>query len=116
MYSFPDPTTVRLDRVMFVCYRCHDAIHLERLRYRAQTPYLQEIQSHYCRVNGCISEKVMERDYREALKRSFAIRAFYGGGNAKPQLDYGPFQDRAEDLLGERMWRKLGLKLPLISP
>jgi hypothetical protein len=32
VYAFPSPTSVRLTRVKFVCYRCHDAIHFERTR------------------------------------------------------------------------------------
>src|SRR3979411_1224351 len=43
VYSFPNPDTVRLERVAFLCTRCHDAIHFERTRHRCQPPYLRTL-------------------------------------------------------------------------
>jgi hypothetical protein len=102
VYSFPDPDTVKLERVLFVCTRCHDAIHLERTRARCQRPYVQLIEDHYCNINGGLTRAELQQDYGATLQRSFAIREFYCGPAAQPKIDYGAYQTRVDETLRRR--------------
>lgn len=102
VYSFSDKF-VRLERIAFVCQRCHDAIHFERTQSRAQAPYIQDIEDHYRRVNGGLSPLEFQQDFKEARQWMFGIRAFYRG--ASPPLGYGPFQEEAARLLARRVDR-----------
>jgi hypothetical protein len=102
VYSFPDPDTVKLERVLFICTRCHDVIHLERARAWCQRPYVQLIEDHYCNVNGGLTETELQQDYGATLQRSFAIREFYYGAAAKPKVDYGAYQTRVDESLRRR--------------
>jgi hypothetical protein len=123
VYSFGDLTEVRLERITFICTRCHDAIHFERSRYRCQPPYIQTLTEHYCWVNGGLSKEEFEADFRAAIKLSIAIRNSYFRAKSHPTLNFGPYQGRvdeilarrayqnSEEALAERTWRKLGLDL-----
>lgn len=98
VYSFPSTVIVRLERILFVCTRCHDAIHLQRTRIRCGSPYIQAIEEHYCKVNR-ISEADLVSDFRDAMRRGFAIREFYGGAGATPKIDFGPYQSGVDATL-----------------
>ena len=110
VYSYPTPKLVLLDKVIFICTRCHDAIHFERTRARCQPPYVQAITDHYCRVNGGLSEKAFKADVKECLALTLNIREYYGGAQATPTIDYGPYQDIVDEMIAKRTWRKLGLR------
>jgi hypothetical protein len=110
VYSFPDPETVRLERIAFLCTRCHDAIHFERTRKYCQAPYLGTVTEHYCQVNGGLTEEEFRQDVVDASNKMLSIRKFYGGPAARPRMDYGPFRDLAgqslkqkEDWLADRL-------------
>ena len=107
VYSFPDEHVIQLDRIIFICYRCHDAIHLERTRGRASEVYIEEIENHYCRVNGGLSRKELARDYGACFGKMLSIREFYGGSEAQTRLNYGPYQKRVDRILTERTRRRL---------
>ncbi len=98
VYSYPNPDIVRLEHILFVCTRCHDAIHLERTRSRCGPAYIQAIEEHYCKVNG-VSENDLIADFKHAVQRGFAIREFYGGANATPKLDFGSYQNGVDATL-----------------
>ncbi len=91
-YSFPNPDFVKLENVLFICTRCHDAIHLERTRYRCHPPYIKVVEEHYRHVNGDISQADLEEDFKDMLRSSSDIRKLYGGPGAKPALDFGIYQ------------------------
>jgi hypothetical protein len=95
VYVLDDPEMVRLQRVAFICTRCHDVMHYDRTRRRCQPPYLQTLKDHYCKVNGGLSEAEFENDLRASLLKSNEIRKAYGGAAATPPIDYGPYEDRA---------------------
>ncbi len=109
VYSFPDSDTVKLERVLFICTRCHDAIHLERTRARCQRPYVQLIEDHYCNVNRGLTEAELQEDYGATLQRGLAIREFYCGPTAQPKLDYGAYQTRVDETLRRRRNRPRAL-------
>lgn len=98
VYSFPNPDTVRLERILFVCTRCHDAIHLQRTRSRCGSPYIQVIEEHYCKVNG-ISEDALIADFKRMVQRSCAILEFYGNAGATPKIDFGSYQSGVDATL-----------------
>ena len=104
VYSFPDPDSVRLERILFVCTRCHDAIHLQRTRKLCGPPYIHAIEEHYCKVNG-ISEDDLIADFRHAVQRGFAIREFYGGAGATPKIDFGSYQSGVDATLKRKRTR-----------
>jgi hypothetical protein len=99
VYSFPSPDSVRLDRILYICTRCHDAIHLERTRRRCGPAYVGVIEEHYCKVNGGISLDELKKDYSDTVRRSFAIREFCGGSEATPKLDFGEYQAGVDETL-----------------
>jgi hypothetical protein len=99
VYSFPNPETVRLERVAFLCTRCHDAIHFERSRNHCQAPYLQTLTNHYCEVNGGLSEEDFQQDIADTFNKMVSLRKFYGGPSARPSMDYGPYRDAANQSL-----------------
>ena len=107
IYSFPNPQVVRLDRILFVCKYCHDAIHLERTRIRCLPEYIRFIEDHYCKING-VSENDRLADFGHMSQRSFVIREFYGGANATPTLDFGPYQNRIDEFLKRKLGRPEG--------
>ncbi len=92
IYDFPDPMVVRLERVVLLCWRCHDAVHFERTRHRSDQKHIDEIAAHYCAVNDGLSDRAFERDAEKTFRRMLAIRKSYGGPAAAPQIDYGPYQ------------------------
>ena len=96
VYSFPNPRTVQLEGIQFLCTRCHDVIHFERSRRWCQAPYLRTLAEHYCSVNGGISQAEFQQDITDTSNKMLGIRKFYGGPNARPSLEYGPYQDRAD--------------------
>ena len=124
VYSYVNPAFVQLERVEFLCYRCHRAIHLERTQRCYQPPHVKEIIEHYCRINGGLSAQDVKQDLTAARNRSRAIQEFYKGAypavpsknrnrrvKAKlqeefialsrewmtaPPIDYGPFQHQFE--------------------
>jgi len=93
VYSFPEADLIRLDRIIFVCKLCHEAIHLERTRRTAQKKWLAEVEAHYCKVNE-ITAKELERDFRNLMKRTNELRARYS--RKSPRMDYGEYQAEAE--------------------
>lgn len=95
IYSFPDPQIVRLEKIAFICTLCHDAIHLERTRFRCGPEYIAKVEAHYCEVNE-LSMDDLKLDYAETVRHSAALRAFYRGPEARPRLDYGPYQAAAD--------------------
>ena len=102
VYSFPDSDTITLERVLFICTRCHDAIHLERTRAWCQRPYVKLVEDHYCNINGGLTEAELQQYYGATLQRSFAIREFYCGPTAQPRVDYGAYQTRVDETLRRR--------------
>lgn len=104
VYSFPDPDIVRLERILFVCTRCHDAIHLERTRHRCGLPYVRVIEEHYCKINGVTKDDLIA-DYGHAIQRGFAIREFYGGAGATPKIDFGSYQSGVDATLKRKRTR-----------
>ena len=101
IYSFPTPEIVRLERLLFVCKNCHDAIHLERTRVHCSPGYIRFIEEHYCNINN-VSEIDRNSDYKNTIQLSFAIREFYGGGGATPTLEFGPYQGGVDATLKRR--------------
>jgi len=91
IYSFPNPETVCLERLLFVCKNCHDIIHLERSSAHCSSEYIHFFEEHYCSING-ISESDRIANYKHTMQHSFAIREFYHGGEATPNLDFGQYQ------------------------
>jgi len=57
---------------------------------------------HYCMVNGGIIESEFWQDFEDTFEAMLAIRKFYGGPGAMPQIGYGPFQVRVDDVLKRR--------------
>ena len=102
VYSFSAPDAVRLEGVVFVCYRCHNSIHYERLLRFAQDPYIKEIAEHYCKIKGGLSQQEFARDIIEAKQSARSIAKFYWGARVLPPLSCGPFQDRVEQFLRRR--------------
>ena len=105
VYSYPCTDTVNLERILFICTRCHDAIHLERTRVRCQRPYIEVLEQHYCKVNGGISLEDLQADCRATVKQGFALREFYGGAAAKPKIDFGAYQAGVNETLRRRSKR-----------
>jgi len=105
VYSFPNPQIVHLDRIIFICTDCHDAIHLERTRGRCKKPYIQKLEEHYCRVNGGLSAADLKKDFADAQQQGFALREFYGGAAASPDIDYGDYGDGVEQTLERKRLR-----------
>jgi len=101
VYSFPAPALIRLDRIIFVCKLCHEAIHLERTRRAAGKKWLAEVESHYCKVNKITAEE-LEHDFCDMMKRTNELRTIYS--RKSPRMDYGDYQ--AEANLCERRKRK----------
>jgi hypothetical protein len=99
VYAFPDTKVVRLERVVLLCWRCHDATHFERTQHRCGQKYVQEIAAHYREVNGGLSEKAFERDLLKAYRCMQAIRKSYGGPAAAPLIDYGPYQIHVDEFM-----------------
>jgi hypothetical protein len=99
VYTFPNKTLVRLDRVVLLCWPCHDATHFERTQRRCGHKYVREIATHYQAVNGGLSQKAFELDQARAFRRMRAIRKSYGGPGATPPIDYGPYQDRVDKFI-----------------
>jgi hypothetical protein len=99
VYSFLDPQVVKLERVAFLCTRCHDVIHFERSRRYCAEPYLRTLSDHYCKVNGGISQDEFRQDIDDTFRKMLAIRKFYGGPGAAPPIDYGPYQSRVDLLM-----------------
>jgi hypothetical protein len=95
-YSFPSAAVVRLERILFVCKPCHDAIHLERTRRECGPAYVTEVEAHYCRVNGGISRDEMERDFVACMRRSTELSRLYGP-KPKPRIDLGDYQAGADE-------------------
>jgi hypothetical protein len=106
VHSFPNPETVRLERVAFLCTRCHDAIHFERTLKYCRAPYLRTISDHYCKNNGGLSEQKFRQDYNDTFNKMLSIRKFYGGSKARPAIDYGPFTELVEKSMQRKQaWR-----------
>jgi hypothetical protein len=102
VYSYPDPSTVQLVAVDFLCKYCHDAIHMQRSRAltvtgRGSADYVPAVEDHYCRINGGLSCAELESDYRASVEEMNRLRDFYRVG--PPSIHYGPFQDRVEAAL-----------------
>lgn len=93
VYSFPQPGVIRLERIVFICKHCHEAIHLERTSRNVGEKWLEEVKSHYCAVNDVTREE-LEADYRQAMKRTNELRNIYTGKN--PRMDYGEYQAEAD--------------------
>lgn len=105
VWSFPDAKTIRLERVIFICVPCHDTIHFERSRSRAQEPYVRALEAHYCKLRGGLSEAQFRQDVKDATHRMFAIRDQYHG-KPRPTFDYGPFADLvAESARRKAAWQ-----------
>ena len=102
VYSYPSPTIVRLDRIIYICRLCHDAIHLERTRSRCGAGFIQDVERHYCQVNGGLTLADLTRDYADAQSRGVELRAFYGGPAAKPAMDFGDYQAGVDLCLARR--------------
>jgi hypothetical protein len=100
VYSYSTPQIVRLERIVFICKHCHEAIHLERTRHRSGKKWIAEVEAHYCTVNG-ITQEILQTDYHQMLARSRELSKLYGGLAAKPALDYGAYQ-AAADLCDKR--------------
>ncbi|HEY0302659.1 MAG TPA: hypothetical protein VGC36_15035 [Rhizomicrobium sp.] len=101
VYSFLQPDRIRLDRIIFVCKLCHEAIHLERTRRAARKKWVAEVEAHYCKVNE-ITSKELEHDFRVVMKRTNELRTLYS--RKSPRMDYGDYQAEAD--LCERRKRK----------
>lgn len=93
VYSFPKPGLIRLDRILFICKLCHEAIHLERTRHTAGKKWLAEVEVHYCKVNRVTAEE-LEHDFRDMMKQTNELRARYSGKS--PHMDYGDYQAEAD--------------------
>ncbi len=91
VYAYPNRKTIRLTRVILLCWRCHDAVHFERTLYRCGQKYIGEIAAHYRAVNGDLSEQEFRDDLERAMHKMLAIRQSYGGPAATPAIDYGPY-------------------------
>jgi hypothetical protein len=102
VYSYPSPQMVRLDRILFLCRLCHDATHLERTRGKCGPDYVQEVEAHYCRVNGGISLAELRADFNAAQSKGFDLKDFYGGPAASPNVDYGDYKAAVELCLSRR--------------
>ncbi|HTZ70294.1 MAG TPA: hypothetical protein VMB71_06555 [Acetobacteraceae bacterium] len=102
VYAFPNDKAVRLERVVLLCWRCHDATHLERTRRQCGEKYVQEIAAHYRAVDGGLSQKAFEQDLQKTFRRMQAIRKFYGGPGATPPIDYGPYQGRINKFMARK--------------
>jgi hypothetical protein len=106
VYEFPDAETVRLERVWFLCRLCHDAVHLERTRRRCGSKYVAEVEAHYRRVNGGLSEENLAADFAVAMLAGRALWDQYGGPAATPVVDYGPLQQFADAFEARRRLRE----------
>jgi hypothetical protein len=93
VYSFPRPGVVKLDKIVFVCKHCHEAIHLERTRRTAGPKWRAEVEAHYCKVND-IAPAALEQDFHDMMMRSKELRLLYG--REAPVMDYGEFQRQAD--------------------
>jgi hypothetical protein len=107
VYTFPNNKIVRLETVVLLCWRCHDATHFERTQHRCGEQYIQEIATHYRSVNGGLSEKVFHRDLVKAFRHMQAIRKSYGGPAAAPPIDYGPYQIRVDEFMARNRAREI---------
>ncbi len=100
--SFADPACIWLERIAFICYCCHRAIHFERTTRFAQPAHLQEIVAHYCQVNGGISAQDFEQDRVDARSRSREIHHFYKG----PRPSVPPPQKSCKRLVKDSLWEE----------
>ena len=92
---------------MFVCKRCHDAIHLERTQKKCSESYLGGLKEHYCKVNGGLSHDDLRNDYSYMVQRSHEIREFYGGGNVTAKLDFCEYQAGVDETLKRKRKREI---------
>jgi hypothetical protein len=109
IYSFSNAQIVRLERIIFICKRCHNAVHLERTRGRCEEDYVRSIEEHYCRVNGGLSMGDLNRDFAESQEQMIALREFYGGPSAAPDVDYGEYHGAVKQTLERRRQRSADL-------
>jgi hypothetical protein len=93
MYAFPRPGVVKLEKIVFICKSCHDAIHLERTRREAGHKWIAEVEAHYCSVNGITAEELAQ-DFHKMMLQSKELRILYG--TRKPRMDYGEYQAEAD--------------------
>jgi hypothetical protein len=105
VYSFPDPNTIHLDRLLFVCRPCHYAIHFDRTTRRCDSDYVDEIKEHYMSVNGGLSEEEFDRDFDHSQRRSRGLRDYYRETLRSVSLNFGPYQSRVDALLKKRELR-----------
>lgn len=105
VYAFPNHKVVRLERVVLLCWQCHDATHFERTRQRCGQKYVNEIAVHYRTVNGGLSETAFKRDLEKTFRRMLAIRKSYGGPGAAPPLDYRPYQSLVDAFMERKTTR-----------
>lgn len=107
VYSFSNSSYVKLEKVAFLCTKCHDTIHFERTRNHCQEPYLRKLVEHYCLVNGGLSESDFDQDYTDTFHKMRKIRDNYGGPGSSPDLDYGPFKEKVDIAVARRKKRAI---------
>jgi|SRR5665213_494795 len=94
VHAFVRPGVARLDKILFICELCHDAIHLERTRRVKSKERTSAVEAHYCEVNG-VTPAQLERNFSAMMKESAAIRKAYSG-RSRPVMDYGEYQAGAD--------------------
>lgn len=94
VHDFNRPGVARLEKIVFICQLCHDAIHLERTRRVAGKEYVSAVEAQYCKVKG-VSPEQLEHDFAAMKEVSANIRKAYRG-STKPAMDYGDYQAGAD--------------------
>ena len=94
VHDFNCPGVAKLEKIVFICQLCHDAIHLERTRRVGKKEYVSAVEAKYCEVNS-VSLAQLEQDFAAVMEVSAAIRKAYRG-RAKPAMDYGDYQAGAD--------------------
>jgi len=105
VYSFPNPSTVHLDKLLFVCRLCHYAIHFDRSIRWCSADYIREVQEHYMKVNGGLSQDEFDRDFEHSQRRSLGLRDFYRETERSVILNFGPYQPDVDALAEKRKRR-----------
>lgn len=94
VHDFNPPGVARLEKILFICQLCHDAIHLERTRRVAKREYVSAVEAKYCEVNR-VSLAQLGQDFAAVMEVSAAIRKAHRG-RAKPAMDYGDYKAGAD--------------------
>lgn len=99
VYSFDKPKVILLEKIVFICKHCHDAIHLERTRLVSGKEWVAEVEAHYCGVNGITSEE-MKADYMAYCSQYSSI------GKTHPKyectMDYGNWTQKCAEINARR--------------